>query len=98
MACSKKIGYFRFAAAITPSPITDATTVTKGDNGDFVAVGSGVGTFIVTLVGIVVTGTVGAGVAIVVKGTGAALFRWDVLPVLKTVSDPYWFETVSRTS
>ena len=37
-------------------------------------------------------------VAGVVKGTGAALPRWDEVPVLKTVSVPYWFDTVSLTS
>ena len=37
-------------------------------------------------------------VIIVVSGTGAALPRWEVLPVLKTLSEPYWFDTVSLTS
>jgi hypothetical protein len=84
---------------IKNNPITDAITVITGGNGDFVVVGTGFGTVVVTTVGRVVTGAVVvAGVVIVVNATGAALPRWEVVPVLKTMSDPYWFETVSRTS
>jgi len=84
---------------ITSSPITDAITVITGGNGDFVAVGTGFGTVVVATGGLVVTGTVVVfSTTTVVNETGGALPRWDVDPVLKTLSEPNWFETVSRTS
>ena len=84
---------------ITSSPITEAITVITGGNGDFVAVGTGFGTVVVTAAGTVVTGTgVVFSSTTVVNDTGGALPRCEVDPVLKTVSEPNWFETVSRTS
>ena len=72
--------------------------VTNGDTG--ASVGDGIivdaaGTGVAAAVpGVVVS----CGIAVVVKGTGAALPRWDEVPVLKTVSVPNWFDTVSLTS
>ncbi len=93
----KKCNYFCFAATITSNPITDATTVTNGDNGAAVVgiIVDAVVTGVVAAVTGAVVGCCGAGV---VKGTGAALPRWDEVPVLKTVSVPNWFDTVSLTS
>jgi len=84
---------------ITSSPITDAITVITGGNGDFVVVGIGFGIVFVATGGLVVTGTVVVfSTTTVVNETGGALPRWDVDPVLKTLSEPNWFETVSLTS
>jgi len=95
----KKIDYVLFTAVITKSPITDAITVMTGGKGDFVVVGTGFGTVVVTTDGIVVTGAVVVfSTTTVVNDTGGALPRWDVDPVLKTLSEPNWFETVNRTS
>ena len=84
---------------ITKRAITDATMVITGGNGDFVVVGVGFGIVVVATGGLVVTG---AGVVFstttVVNDTGGALPRCEVDPVLKTVSEPNWFETVNRTS
>lgn len=84
---------------ITRRAITDATMGITGGNGDFVAVGTGFGIVVVATGELVATG---AGVVFstttVVNDTGGALPRWEVDPVLKTVSEPNWFETVSRTS
>ena len=72
---------------ITNSAITDAITVITGGNGDFVAVGSGFGTVVFTSVGITVTGAVVVfSTTTAVNDTGAAVPRWDVVPVLKTLS------------
>ena len=84
---------------ITRRAITDATMVITGGNGDFVVVGVGFGIVVVATGGLVITG---AGVVFstttVVNDTGGALPRCEVDPVLKTVSEPNWFETVNRTS
>ena len=71
--------------------------VTNGDSGAWVAAGrAGV---VVSFVGLWDEEvTIVFWVIIVVNGTGAAFPRWDVLPVLKTLSEPYWFDTVSLTS
>jgi hypothetical protein len=90
-----KNAYFRCATAIARNPIIVALIATVGDKGAWVAAGrAGVvvrfdGTCVVMMVFWVI---------MVVSGTGAALPRWDVLPVLKTLSDPNWFDTVSLTS
>ena len=89
--------YFRCAIAIASIPITVAPAVTNGDRGAWVAAGRA---------GVVVSFawpcdegvTIVFWVIMVVSGTGAAFPRWDVLPVLKTLSEPYWFDTVSLTS
>lgn len=88
---------------ITNSPITDAITVITGGNGDFV-VGTGFGTVVFTSVEITVTeAVVGAGVETetdetAINGTGAEPLLCEVDPVLKMLSSPNAFETVSRTS
>jgi len=96
---TQKCYYVLFTAVITNSPITDAITVMTGGNGDFVVVGAGFGIVVVATGGLVVTGTVAVfSSTTVVNDTGGALPRWDVDPVLKTLSEPNWFETVNRTS
>jgi hypothetical protein len=92
----KKCNYFCFATAIASNPITDAMTATNGDTGACVVDGIVVGAVVVIIVVTAVTGAVV--VTVVVKGTGAAFPRWDVVPVLKIVSVPNWFDTESRTS
>jgi hypothetical protein len=59
----------------------DAHTVTNGDNGARVAVGAA-GTVIISVGTIVPEVVIGFDVELVVRGTGAALPRWDVDPVL----------------
>jgi hypothetical protein len=96
---TKKIDYFLFMEAITSRAITDATMVITGGNGDFVAVGTGFDIVVVATGGLVVTATsVVFSTTTVVNDTGGALPRCEVDPVLKTVSEPNPFETVSRTS
>jgi hypothetical protein len=73
-------------------------TVMTGGNGDFVVVGTGFGTVVVTTLWTVSGEVVVFSSTTVVNDTGAALPRWEVDPVLKTLSEPNWFETVSRTS
>jgi hypothetical protein len=94
---TKKIDYFLFMEAITSRAITDATMVITGGIGVFVAVGTAFEVVVITG-GLVVTDSGFFSATTVVNDTGGALPRCEVDPVLKTVSEPNPFETVSRTS
>lgn len=96
---NKKQDYFFFAVKIANNPITDATTEINGDNGACVVEGLVINGAVVVIVETVVTGAdVCCSVTVVAKGTGAEFPRWEVLPVLKIVSVPNWFDTESLTS
>ena len=94
----QKMDYFCFKTIITSNPTTDATIGTIRDNGADVVGGLIVGAVVNIAVTSCAVEAVGCNDALVVKGTGAALPRWDVVPVLKIVSVPNWFDTESLTS